>query len=228
MSTFLNLQVQVINSTKITELSTWDLIMDSNSGIGWMINLILLGMFGYSIYIISERFQTLKRSGREEEDFVVKIKSLLLEGNMEAAKKYCTNSESPSARMLEKGIARIGKPTESIAGSMENTGKLEVIRMKRRLRFLIMTAGAAPLLGLLGTAFSLYGMYSLLDNSPVLSTKVLSHGTMTAMVTTTAGLLIGAISYTGYHFLMSKVETITYQMEKDAIEFMDLLFHPGK
>jgi len=227
MSTFLNLQIE-ITSTKITEVSTWDLIMDSNGGIGWLINLLLLAMFGYSVYIISERYQTLKRSMREEEDFIVKIKSLLLEGNLEAAKKYCTNSESPSARMLEKGIARIGKPIETIAGSIENTGKLEVIRLKRRLRFLMMTAGAAPLLGILGTVFSLYTMYSVLDNEAVVNAKTLSYGSMVSMITAAWGLIIGVVSYSAYHFLMSRVESITYKMEKDAIEFMDLLFHPGK
>ena len=227
MSTFLNLQIQ-IKSTKITEVSTWDLIMDSNSGIGWLVNLTLLGMFAYSLYIISERYQTLNRSMREEEDFIVKIKSLLLEGNLEAAKKYCTNSESPSARMLEKGIARIGKPIETIAGSIENTGKLEVNRLKRRMRILLMSAGAAPLLGGLGTVISLYGMYSILDDNAVLDAKKMSHGTMIAMITTAFGLIVGVISYSAYHFLMTKVDTITYKMEKDAIEFMDLLFHPGK
>ena len=227
MSTFLNLDIE-ITTTKITEVSTWDLIIDSNSGIGWLINMLLLAMFGYALYIISERYQTLKRSMREEEDFIVKIKSLLLEGNIDAAKKYCTNSESPSARMLEKGIARIGKPIETIAGSIENTGKLEVIRLKRRLRFLLLTAGAAPLLGILGTVLSMYTMYSVLDNAPVMNAKVLSHGSMVAMITTAWGLIIGVISYTAYHYLMSQVESITYKMEKDAIEFMDLLFHPGK
>lgn len=227
MSTFLNLQIQ-INSTKVTEVSTWDLIMDSNSGIGWLINLLLLAMFCYSVYVISERYQSLNRAMREEDDFIMKIKSLLLEGNLEAAKKYCSNSESPSARMLEKGIARIGKPIETIAGSLENTGKLEVIRLKRRLRFLLMIAGAAPMLGVLGTVFSMYTMYSVLDNAAVLNAKELSHGSMVAMITTAWGLIIGVLAYSAYHFLMSKVESITYKMEKDGIEFMDLLFHPGK
>lgn len=227
MSAFLNLQLQ-ITSTKVTEVSTWDLIMDSNSGIGWLINLALLALFCYSVYIISERFQTLRRAMREETDFITKIKGLLLEGNLDAAKKYCTNSESPSARMLEKGISRIGKPIESIAGSIESTGKLEVLRLKRRLRFLLMTAGAAPLLGIFGTVLSMYGMYSVLDNEAVLDAKVLSNGSMVAMITSAFGLFIGAVAYAGYHFLMSKVEDIMYQMEKDAIEFLDLLFQPGK
>src|SRR4051812_45748668 len=98
MSTFLNLQME-IKSEKLTEISTMDLIIDSCGGMGWLINLALLAMLGYSLYIISERFQTLRRAMREEEDFIVKIKSLLLEGNLDAAKKYCANSESPSARM---------------------------------------------------------------------------------------------------------------------------------
>jgi biopolymer transport protein ExbB len=227
MSMFLPLAIE-IKSEKVTETSVMDLIIDSNGGIGWLINLALLAMFAYSMYIIFERFQALKRALREEEDFLSKIKGLLLEGNMEAARKYCANSESPSAKMLEKGIARIGKPIDTIAISIENTGKVEIIRLKRRMRFLIMTAGTAPLLGLFGTVVAMYGTFSILDNTVELNAMHLSHGSMIALITSVIGLFVGAISYAGYHFLLSKVERVTYQMEKDAIQFLDLLLQPGK
>ena len=221
------LQIKIVTE-KVTEVSTMDLIMDSNGGIGWLINLGLLALLGYSVFIIAERYQTLNRALREEEDFVNRIKNLLLEGNMEAARKLCVNSESPSARMLEKGIARIGKPAETIAVSMENTGKLEIIRLKRRLRFLALTSGTGPLVGLLGTIFSLYSMYTKLDNSAVLNAKILSNGSMVAMITLAFGLIVGIISYIFYQLLLGKVESVQYQMEKDSIQFMDLLFQPVK
>lgn len=220
-------QIKIVTE-KVTEVSTMDLIMDSNGGIGWLINLALLALFGYSVFIIAERYQTLNRALREEEDFVNRIKNLLLEGNMEAARKLCVNSESPSARMLEKGIARIGKPAETIAVSMENTGKLEIIRLKRRLRFLALTSGTGPLVGLLGTIFSLYSMYTKLDNETVLNAKILSNGSMVAMITLAFGLIVGIISYIFYQLLLGKVESVQYQMEKDSIQFMDLLFQPVK
>ena len=231
MSTFLKLQVQVVETATasgVKEISTTDIIGDSNSGIGWLINLCLLGIFGYVVYVFGERFQTLRRALREEEDFMGKIKSLLLEGNFDAAKKYCSNSESPSARMLEKGIARIGKPTETIAGALKNASKLETLNLKQRMSILAMASGAAPMLGLLGTAIAISGVFIDLQVAGEIDVKILAPGTLAALVTTIEGLVVGIFAFVGYNYLQSRISKVVHQMENDALAFMELLNEPGK
>lgn len=225
MGTFLNLQVAIVQEE--TGISTWDIIMDSNAGIGWIINLGLIGMLIFAAYIFYERFFALRRASREEDDFVDKIKALLLEGNIEAAKKYCSNSESPSAPLLEKGISRLGKPIESIASSVENASKLEGMRLRKGLPFLSMTAGVAPLLGVLGGAISAFRMFVELEKKPIVDAAVLSSGMMVALVTVIIGVTIGACAYAGYKYLVGNIEKVTYLMETDALEFMDMLHQPG-
>lgn len=226
MSAFLNLQVQVVETATrsgVKEVSTMDIISNSNAGFGWLINLALLAIFGFSVYIFAQRSQALKRAMREEEDFLGKIKSLLLEGNFDAAKKYCSNSESPSARMLEKGIARIGKPMDSIAASIENARKLEIITLKQRLTVLAMASGIAPMLGLLGTAMAFSGVFNDLQLSGTLDVQLFAPGSSAALVTTIEGLLVGIFSFGAYYFLLSRIEQVVYQMESDAVQFMELL-----
>ena len=108
------LQIETV-PTEASEISVWGIIGQSNAGMGWLINLSLLAMFGYVMYVFTERYLALRRASREEEDFLSKIKGYLLDGNIDAAKKFCSNSDSPSARMLEKGIDRLGKPIENIS-----------------------------------------------------------------------------------------------------------------
>ena len=130
--------------------------------------------------------------------------------------------------MLEKGIARIGKPIESIAASIENTGKLEVLRLEQRLSFLATAAGAAPMIGFLGTTIGMVVVFIDLENAATLEIKTIAPGIMTAMVTTVGGLIVGIVSFMGYNYLVGKIGSVVYRMENAALEFMDLLNAPGK
>jgi biopolymer transport protein ExbB len=130
--------------------------------------------------------------------------------------------------MLEKGISRLGKPIENITATIENTGKLEILRLEQRLSFLATAAGAAPMIGFLGTTVGMIMVFIDLGNATSLELKVIAPGIMTAMVTTVEGLIVGIISYVGYNFLVAKIEKVVYQMENDALEFTDLLHEPGK
>ncbi|TNE55579.1 MAG: MotA/TolQ/ExbB proton channel family protein [Bacteroidetes bacterium] len=210
------------------EVPLWDIIQSSNAGIGWLINILLVLMLGYAIFIFVERYLALRKASREESDFLSKIKESLSAGQIDQAKQLCAQSESPSARMLEKGIARIGKPIESISASIENTGKLEVLRLEQRLSFLATAAGAAPMIGFLGTVIGMIVVFMDLRNSATLELKVIAPGIMTAMVTTVAGLVVGIIAYMGYNYLVGRIGKVVYQMENAALEFMDLLNQPGK
>lgn len=217
---------EVITGTK--EVPLWQIIEDSNAGIGWLINLSLVLMMGYVIFIFVERFLALRKASREEGNFLSNIKEHLISGQVEQAKALCAKSSSPSARMLEKGISRIGKPMESISASIENTGKLEIMRLEQRLNFLATAAGAAPMLGFLGTVIGMVIVFIDLGNSTTLELKVIAPGIMTAMITTVAGLIVGIIAFMGYNYLVGRIGNIVYQMENAALEFMDLLNQPGK
>ena len=214
--------------TGVVEKSLWEIVQDSNGNGGWIINLWLTLMLGYVIFIFVERFLALNKASKEDSNFLVKVKEFMLEGKIDAAKDFCKQSNSPSAKMLEKGISRLGKPLDNIATSIENTGKLEIMRLEQRLSFLATASGAAPMLGFLGTVLGMVGVFIDLGNETSLSVKVIAPGIMTAMITTVFGLIVGIVSYIGYNYLVGRIGKLVYRMEITALEFMDLLNEPNK
>lgn len=231
MNPLIIMQANPATTTEITgtkEVPIWDIIQSSNAGIGWVINLLLVLMLGYTIFVFVERFLALRKASKEEEGFLAKVKDHLSNGEIDKAKQICGNSTSPSARMLEKGISRIGKPLESISASIENTGKLEVLRLEQRVSFLATSSGAAPMLGFLGTVIGMVVVFIDLQNTNKLDIMTIAPGIMTSMVTTIGGLIVGIIAFMGYNYLVARIGRIVYQMENTALEFMDLLNQPGK
>ncbi len=215
--------------TGVKDVPIWDIIDQSNQGIGWIINLILLIMFGYTIFVFVERFLALRKATKEEQGFLNNVKIQLSNGNIQGAKDICNSSDSPIAKMLGKGISRIGSAkNESIAATIENTGKFEILRLEQRLNFLATAAGAAPMIGFLGTTIGMVVVFIDLQNASALELKTIAPGIMTAMVTTVAGLIVGIISFMGYNFLVGQIGKVVYQMENAALEFMDLLNQPNK
>lgn len=210
------------------EQSLWTIVARSSVGFGLVINIALALMLGYAVFVFVERFLALRKASKEEDNFLSTVKGYLTEGKIDQAKEYCMRSTSPSARMLEKGIGRIGKPIESIAATIENTGKLEVLRLEQRLSFLATAAGAAPMIGFLGTTIGMVVVFIDLENATSIEIKTIAPGIMTAMVTTVAGLIVGIISFMGYNYLVGRIGKVVYQMENAAMEFMDLLNSPGK
>jgi len=230
MSLSFLLQVDVVGAaeTGVKEVPIWDIIMESSKGFGLIINVILAVMLGYTIFVFVERFLALRKASKEEAGLISKIKEYIVDGKIDMAKDYCKRSSSPSARMLEKGIARIGRPLDSISASIENTGKLEILRLEQRLSFLATAAGAAPMIGFLGTTVGMVMVFIDLQNASALELSIIAPGIMTAMITTVAGLVVGIISYVGYNFLVARIGRVVYQMENTALEFMDILNEPGK
>jgi biopolymer transport protein ExbB len=216
-------------ATGVKDVPIWDIIDQSNQGIGWIINLILLIMFGYTIFVFVERFLALRKATKEEQGFLNNVKSQISSGNLQGAKDICNSSDSPIAKMLGKGISRIGSAkNESIAATIENTGKFEILRLEQRLNFLATAAGAAPMIGFLGTTIGMVVVFIDLQNASTLELKTIAPGIMTAMVTTVAGLIVGIIAFMGYNFLVGQIGKVVYQMENAALEFMDLLNQPNK
>lgn len=227
-SYLLQINTPEASATGVKNVPVWDIIMKSSQGVGLVINLILAAMLGYVIFIFVERFLALRKATKEEKGFIVKIKEYILDGKIDQARDYCQRSNSPSARMIEKGISRLGKPIESISASIENTGKLEILRLEQRLSFLATASGAAPMIGFLGTVIGMVIVFIDLQNTAKLDLQVIAPGIMTAMITTVGGLIVGIIAYVGYNYLVAKIEKVVYQMENVALEFMDLLHQPSK
>jgi biopolymer transport protein ExbB len=180
------------------------------------------------VYIFVERYLAVKKASQDEKDFMLKIKEYLKDGKIDAAKDMCARSDNPAARMIEKGISRLGKSQEDIAVSIENTGRLEVMRLEQRLSFLATSAGVAPMLGFLGTTIGMVQVFIEMKNMRSLELATISPGIMQAMITTVGGLIVGIMAYVFYNFLVARIESVVYKMENAAIDFMDLLNEPGK
>jgi biopolymer transport protein ExbB len=228
LSFLLQVATTEVETMGTKDQSLWTIVERSSQGFGLLVNLTLAAMLGYAVFVFVARFLAFRKATKEESNFFSKIREYLMEGKIDQAKDFCARSSSPSARMLEKGIARIGKPIESIAASIENTGKLEVLRLEQRLSFLATAAGAAPMIGFLGTTIGMVVVFIDLENAASLEIKTIAPGIMTAMVTTVAGLIVGIIAFMGYNYLVARIGKVVYQMENAALEFMDLLNAPGK
>ena len=206
-------------------ISIWQLIQDG----GWYI-MIPLGILSImAIYIFLERYMAIRKASKMEKDFMNKIKDYIHDGKIDAAKKLCEGSNTPVAKMLEKGIARIGRPIKDISASIENTAKLEVYKMEKNLSTLATVAGAAPMIGFLGTVLGMiFTFHAMKISGNGVEISALSGGIMQAMVTTVAGLIIGIIAYIAYNTLVAKVDKVVHMIEVNIIEFLDLLDEPGK
>ena len=216
----------VANST-IAEMSVMEIINESNS---WYILIPLLLMSGYAIYIFVERFMTLRRASNDEKQFMSRIKDYVQDGKLDSAKNLCETTDSPIARMVDKGVSRIGKPMQDIKASVENVGKLEVSKLENNLSALATISGIAPMIGFLGTVLGMIKVFYDLKNTGIKANflEALSEGIMMAMVTTVAGLIVGILAYFFYNFLVARVTKVVQNMEAHSIEFIDILEEPGK
>lgn len=193
---------------------------------GWaMYPLAILSLA--AVYIFVERYLTIKKAARNPEGFNDRIKSMVLAGDINGARMLCAQTNTPVARMLSKGISRIGNPLKNIETSIENVGKIEISRLERNLAGLATIAGAAPMLGFLGTVTGMIQAFiAIAQAEGSISPKLLSGGIYEAMVTTAAGLIIGLPAYVGYNYLVGRIDNIVHSMEYSSIEFLDLLQEP--
>jgi biopolymer transport protein ExbB len=216
-------------SEDFVEVPIWNAVKDAMSDfMGITIMVLLTGMSLYAIYVFVERLLALRRASKSDPTFLSQVKDLLSDGKIDDAKNLCIRTDSPSARMLEKGISRLGKSVEIVATTIDNTAKLEISRLEQRLSFLATAAGAAPMIGFLGTTVGMVKTFNSMKNLDSLDLGTIAPGIMTAMVTTVAGLIVGIIAFMGYNYLVSKITKVVYRMENDAMEFMDILHKPAK
>ena len=180
-----------------------------------------------AIYIFVERVLTINKANQSPEAFIARIKEMVLRGDINGAKLLCSQFDSPIARMIEKGVARIGSPLKTIEASIENVAKLELFKLEKNLSILATISGSAPMMGFLGTVIGMVSAFiAIAQEEGSVSPKLLSSGIYTAMITTVAGLVVGIMAYLAYNYLVTRVSKVVHKMEYSAIEFIDLLQEP--
>ena len=213
--------------TQTEEKESFASLVFAPSSLWIMIPLFL--MLGWVIYVFIERWITLSRATKVDRNFMNHIKDFIHEGRFDSAVALCKGNDSPLARMIEKGISRIGKPLGDISTAIENTGQLEVQRLEKRLSSIATISGIAPMVGFLGTVTGMISAFhSMASNPNNVNITDLSGGIYTAMITTVGGLIVGIIAYVFYNVLVDKVSSLIHQLEGHTTEFMDLLNEPGQ
>jgi biopolymer transport protein ExbB len=188
---------------------------------------ILLFMSVIGIYIFFERHFALNRASKFDESFMNNIRANVQAGNIASAKALCQTNNTPVARMVEKGIQRIGKPLKDINAAIENVGNLELFKLEKGLSTLASIAGAAPMVGFLGTVTGMILSFYKMSSEQNVSPDVLAGGIYQALITTALGLVIGIFAFVGYNLLVARIENIVFKMERSTVEFMDMLQEPG-
>lgn len=208
-------------------LSIMELI--TSGGIGGMVIMgILLVLSIFAVYIFIERYNAINRANKIDTNFMNHIKDHVSNGKLESARALCQSQNTPVARMIGKGISRIGKPLKDISSAIENTGRLEVSNLEKNLAALATIAGAAPMIGFLGTVIGMIlAFHEMAAAGGQINIEMLAEGIYTAMSTTVAGLAVGIIAYIGYNVLVARVDKVIYNMEANSVEFLDLLNEPA-
>jgi biopolymer transport protein ExbB len=199
-------------------LSLLDLIFKG----GWvMIPLFLLSFI--TIYVIVERYLAIKNASTNPEPFMGTIKSQIIKGDLQGAQLLCHQTKTPIARMIEKGIRRIGSPLKDIETAIENVGKVEVAKLEKNINILGIIAGIAPMLGFIGTIIGVIQIFYSISVTNDFGIAQISGGLYTKMVTSAAGLIVGILAHVGYHYLSIMVDRVVLKIEHNAIDFIDLL-----
>ena len=193
---------------------------------GWiMIPIALLSIL--AIYIFIERYFAIRKASKEDVHFMNRIKEFIHEGKIDAAIRLAQTTDTPVSRMIVAGIRRIGRPMNDVNAAIENVGKLEVYQLERGLPTLATSAGAAPMIGFLGTVIGMIEAFWNMSNAGSnIDVGILSSGIYMAMITTAAGLFVGIIAYFCYNILVAKIDKVVFLLEARSSEFMDLLNEP--
>ncbi|MCZ2224147.1 MAG: MotA/TolQ/ExbB proton channel family protein [Chitinophagales bacterium] len=193
---------------------------------GWIMYPLYV-LFVVTIFVFTERFLAIKKAGKIEDNFMSIIRDNIVTGNISAARSLAKNTPNPAAKMIDKGLQRIGKPIDAIEKSMENVGKLEIYKMERNISILSLIAGIAPMFGFLGTIVGMIQLFYNINNSGF-ELNTIAGGIYVKMVTSAAGLIIGLIAYLAYSFLSTQIDKTVYKMEAASSEFIDVLQEPTK
>ena len=205
------------------KISLWSLL---DKG-GWLMYPLYLLLVA-AIFVFFERLIAIRKASRIDANFLSMIRDNIVSGNITAARTLARNTDNPVARMIDKGIQRIGKPIDAIEKSMENVGKLEMYKMERNLSVLSLIAGIAPMFGFLGTIVGMIQLFYEINSTGNFELGVIAGGIYVKMITSGSGLIIGLIAYVAYNFLSTQVDKTANKMEAASAEFIDILQEPTK
>lgn len=219
-----NAAAQAGNAAPQAAMSIWDLTLKG----GWlMIPLAILAVI--SIYIFFERVFAISSASKQDKNFMQQIKDLIHAGKIDEAKRLCQSIDKPHARMIEKGVSRIGRSNNDVLVAIENVGNMEIARLEKGFAWLATTAAGAPMIGFLGTVTGMVqAFYALASSGQNSNVSILASGIYEALVTTVAGLVVGIIALFAYNFLTARVNKVMNRLEGSTMEFMDLLNEPAK
>lgn len=193
---------------------------------GWLM-WVLLVLGALAVYIFVERFIAIRKASKIDINFMNRIRDFIYEGRMDAATSLCKSTDSPIARMIYKGIERIGRPMTDVQNAIENVANLEISKLENGLPALASISGGAPMIGFLGTVIGLVQAFmSMASAGGSVDMSILAGGMYTAMITTVGGLIVGIPAYFGYNYLTARIEKLVFRMEANSIAFMDILNQP--
>ena len=220
LSTFLQTTADVVEAVPVQEELSFSLISMAAKG-GWLM-LVLLALSIIAIYIFGKKWWAISQAGKIDKNFIKDVDNYLLEGKVRSARALCKRSDTPIARMIEKGIERIDKPLSDIRIAVENVANVEVAQLEKGFPALATIAGGAPMIGFLGTVMGMVqAFFNMAQAGNNIDITLLSGGIYTAMITTVGGLIVGILAYFGYNFLTSQVTSLVSKMEAASIEFLD-------
>jgi biopolymer transport protein ExbB len=226
--------LQIVDTLSRTATSQADMNKDGSISLGELLTMggwvmiPLVALFLVTIFVFFERFIAIRKASRIDSNFMNIIRDHIVNGNVSAARSFAKNTNNPVARIIDKGIQRIGKPIDSIEKSMENVGKLELYNMERNLSILSLIAGIAPMLGFLGTIVGMFELFYRLASTGDFTIQTMANGIYTKMITSASGLIIGLLAYVAHNFLSTQVDKTANKMEASSSEFIDVLQEPTR
>ena len=216
----------LVTAAPVAQEKTFSLIEMAMKG-GWLM-IVLLALSVMAIYIFGNKWWMISKAGKIDKNFMKDIRDMIHEGKIKSAIALCQKYDSPVARLVEKGIERIGRPLNDIQAAVENMGNVEVARLEKGLPMLATIAGGAPMIGFLGTVTGMIrAFFEMANAGNNIDITLLSGGIYEAMVTTVGGLFVGIIAYFGYNYLSSQISNLVFKMESTTIEFIDMLHEPA-
>lgn len=224
---FLLQDVQLDSTAIAKESQSFISIIQDSGLLGILISLALLILSIYAVYIFIERYMSITKAANIDQSFMVNIRTNVQNGNIDAAKALCSNTDTPVARMVEKGLVRIGKPLNDINAAIDNVGNIELGKLEKNLSTLATISGAAPMIGFFGTVTGMISAFREMSLTENITPDVLAGGIYQALLTTAFGLFVGIIAFVGYNYLVALVDKVIFQMEARSSEFMDLLQEPA-
>jgi biopolymer transport protein ExbB len=221
--------LQISTDSTAVELATGQSISILDLAMkGGVIMIPLAVMWIIALYVFVERVITINKAGKVQDSFMRNVKDLVIKGDINGARIVCSQNETPIARIIEKGVQRIGKPIENIEKSMENVGKIEVYKMEKNLVILTIIAGVAPMFGFLGTIAGMIQTFFNISITSDITLGSIAGGIYVKMITSATGLIIGIMAYIGYSYLNAQIDKVLNKMEVASAEFIDILHAPVK